>query len=304
MDLLSLRKLYEKGVNITRHLRDKFGVEETPSYFIKYAYDLQAGTYTELYERKQEIWKAIGAERAQIIDKYTDSSGLLLDCGTGECCSLVSILNHLEQTPARVYAFDISFSRVMFGRKFATKHLVNSNYEVNLAVADLNFLPFQDDTFDNVLTTESLEPNHGNEARIIKELLRVTRSKLFMIEPYYEGSSPEIRARLDHHNYVRNLPEIVKQLGGEVVAIEPLKTNLVNDLNPYWVFVVQKKQAAARRSDLEIIYQCPVTHTPLTPHGGILLSDEAGLAYPVVDGVPLIEQINSFPASYYRSRNR
>ncbi|PXA84375.1 hypothetical protein DMC47_40605 [Nostoc sp. 3335mG] len=41
-------------------------------------------------------------------------------------------------------------------------------------------------------------------------------------------------------------------------------------------------------TELLALLVCPLTRTPLRQEGGELVSDEAGLAYPIREGVPVL----------------
>jgi len=301
IDFVELKKIYKEGQNVTQYLAQKFSLANIDAEIIKYAYDLQAGSYTDFYTKNNSLWEEIGLERAEILRKFGDSPSSLLDGGTGEATTLTAILNNFSGKPQTIHAFDISFSRLLFAQAFLKRGRFDGS-AVKLAVADLRKIPYAYNSFDLVITTEAIEPNGGYVEEIISELFRVARQRIIMIEPYYERSSLEARARMDQHKYVKNLPKVIEKLGGEILATEELKVN-VNSLNPYWAFVVVPPQKDRSFTSIKnpstgsTNYQCPISATPLRRMGQVLYSDASGLAYPVVNEIALLDRSNFFPAN-------
>lgn len=213
IDFVELKKIYKEGQNVTQYLAQKFSLANIDAEIIKYAYDLQAGSYTDFYTKNNSLWEEIGLERAEILRKFGDSPSSLLDGGTGEATTLTAILNNFSGKPQTIHAFDISFSRLLFAQAFLKRGRFDGS-AVKLAVADLRKIPYAYNSFDLVITTEAIEPNGGYVEEIISELFRVARQRIIMIEPYYERSSLEARARMDQHKYVKNLPKVIEKLGG------------------------------------------------------------------------------------------
>lgn len=292
IDFVELKQKFREGINVTQFLAQKLSLSKIDAEVIRYAYDLQAGSYTDYYTKHSTLWNDLGHERAEIIQKYGKTPNSLLDGGTGEATTLTSILNHMKTRPKEIHAFDISLSRLLYAQEFLKRGQFERE-NVKLAMADLREIPYVDQSFDLVLTTEAIEPNGGYVTEIISELFRVARQTVIMIEPYYEGSSAEAKARMDSHNYVRDLPAVIEKLGGALVSLEPLKVN-VNPLNPYWAFVVTPPRSQVNQTSAQ--YQCPVSHTPLTKIGDVLFSEQSGLAYPIIQGIPLLDSSNFFVA--------
>jgi hypothetical protein len=73
-----------------------------------------------------------------------------------------------------------------------------------LFVSDLFAIPLEGDSIDLVHTFHSLEPNGGREEGALRELLRIARRAVVLIEPVFGLASAEARQRMSHHGYVRD----------------------------------------------------------------------------------------------------
>src|SRR5688500_6437781 len=105
----------------------------------------------------------------------------------------------MTHKPSEILGFDISWSRLKFAKEFLNDFNINN---VTLFTANLFEIPLQDDSIDVVYTSHSIEPNGGKEKEALKELYRVTRKYLVLLEPSFEFASDEARARMKQHGYV------------------------------------------------------------------------------------------------------
>ena len=69
--------------------------------------------------------------------------GKLLNLGCGHGADFLPFANKFE-----LYGVDFSDEMIKLARKYAGKF----NYDVNLSVADVRYLPYQDETFDYVIS--------------------------------------------------------------------------------------------------------------------------------------------------------
>src|SRR5438105_12311024 len=108
--------LFDRGENIIEWIRTHEGAEYNSPTAILYSYDAQAGSYTKQLEDPavRELKDKLGQHLATILDEFAPDS--LLDAGIGEATSLAPILGHLRKKPTHVLGFDVSLSRVLFGR--------------------------------------------------------------------------------------------------------------------------------------------------------------------------------------------
>jgi ubiquinone/menaquinone biosynthesis C-methylase UbiE/uncharacterized protein YbaR (Trm112 family) len=293
---IGMRETYANGENAMAFARSFLDSENNTPLAIQIAYDLQAGSYVRGAYANPEFNNAWCAQLARLISPYIPENGILLEVGSGEATTLAGVLAYLPDRPSKALGFDISWSRCAYGRRF----LHEMKQDADLFVADLFYIPIADASIDVVYTSHSLEPNGGHEYRALHELLRITKRTVILVEPVYELATPEAQARMTHHGYVRNLCEVAKNLGGEVLDYRLLSVNL-NPMNPSGVVVIQKSPPPPKKLDMPITifpWECPLTRTSLAAKDSIFIS-ETGLVYPVLDGIPLLCQNHAILASAY-----
>lgn len=66
-------------------------------------------------------------------------------------------------------------------------------------MADLFDIPLKDASVDVVYTSHSHEPNGGLEEDAIRELMRIARRAVILVEPIYELANSEAQSRMRTH---------------------------------------------------------------------------------------------------------
>lgn len=287
-----LQCLYEQGCNITELLREKSMSRQNTDEIIEVAYDLQTGSYIASMDDPAfaEHKRKYSAEIARIILALC-KPGTLMEAGVGEATTLSGVLKHMGGTVSSL-GFDLSWSRVFYAQRWLERQGVQDTV---LCTGNLHHIPMADDSIDVVYTSHSVEPNGGAEEPILRELLRVTRKFLILLEPGYELASDEARQRMDSHGYCRNLKGVAESLGCDVLE-HSLFPHTANPLNPTALTIIRKDCDLAPQSP---ILACPRFKTPLTDIGGMLFSPDALVVYPVVAGIPCLRIENGIFASKY-----
>jgi len=268
------------------------------------AYDLQAGSYVERIEKEPVIaeqHKASAAAFATLFDDLGVTS--LLDAGTGEATMLASILAQMRKPPAHVQGFDISFSRLLVGRNW----LAGQGFPAaRLFAGSLTQVPVLADAFDTVVTNHALEPNRGREKEIVAELYRVCRRYLILREPSWELGDEATRQHIEAHRYIRGLPEVMAELGLDVIEHRRFEGD-VNAANRSALTIVRKRDADIGRDAPAgfpaIPYASPVGKGALTFTGEAYYSAEDALIFPVISGIPcLLAENGVFSTRYLEVR--
>jgi uncharacterized protein YbaR (Trm112 family) len=295
IDLSEIRRLYRDGVNIMTHLKRSLGTRYNTDELVEISYDMQAGSYVRFVEANPARAVAYQNEVATVLGGVIETGDSVIDVGTGEMTTLAPVAALCYADVSMGYAVDISLSRLAVGRKYLRGTLHESvSRRIQPVVATMFKLPLADGGVDVVWTSHALEPNGGRELEAIAELARVARKYLVLFEPSYERNSPEGRQRMEQLGYVRNLEGVLAEVPGlELVdVIKMVRTE--NELNPTYAHVI-RKTSGERAADS--LLRCPVTHGALVQRAGYLYSAKALLAYPVIEGIPVLRPDKGICAS-------
>lgn len=296
IDLSAIRRLYKDGVNVIDHLRKQLGTKLNTDELVETSYDMQAGSYVEYVEQHPDLCKPYQQEVAHILDRLIRPGDSVVDVGTGEMTTLTPIAAVGYHKVAHAYALDISLSRLLVGRKYARRMLTDVlAAKIQPVVASLFQMPFADNSIDLLWTSHALEPNGGRELDALAELARVCCRHLVLCEPSYENNSAEGRQRMDRLGYIKGLQEAVARVPG-VELVETLRIDATeNRLNPTYAHVIRKTSEAERRSPA---LHCPLSRGPLEARAGYFYSKNSLLAYPVIEGVPVLRAEKGVSASF------
>jgi SAM-dependent methyltransferase len=222
----------------------------------------------------------------RILQQHVRESQTVLDCGTGEMTTLAGLMRHLPQR-LEMLAFDLSLSRIRAGREYTARTMGVQAMAIRSFVAAMDRIPLEDNSVDLVITSHALEPNHGREELLLKELLRVCRGTVVLFEPSWEGNSADGRHRMERFGYIRGLPNHIKALGGDLVKESPI-AHCVNPLNPTHCYVINPRKTRPALKEGETPLCCPMTGQRLQKREGYYWSPEGLYAYPVIEGVPIL----------------
>lgn len=287
-----LKIMYEQGTNVMDFLRKQEGVKGNTEEMIEVAYDLQSGGDIAYMSDKAmaEYQDNYNREIATIITSLCKPVSVL-EAGVGDGVTLAGVLGYLGAA-VRGYGFDLSWSRVAHAKRYI-QH--TSGINPTLCTGTMFNIPFADNSIDVVYSSHSIEPNGGKEEPILRELYRVTRKFLILVEPGYELANDEARQRMDFHGYCKNLPGIAEFLGYKVLE-HKLFPYTSDPLNPTAVTLIEKNIDAKEPSS---ILACPKFKTRLEEIGGMLYSQEALVVYMIVGGIPCLKIENGILASKY-----
>lgn len=292
MQIINLKKRFDRHENLTEYLKNEQKKEKINSKEIEIIYDLQAGAYTknfEAIENTRNYYNNYASEIIEHLEKLPITPASILEAGVGEATTLTHVLKKLNLPKLTSYGLDISWSRLKYAEKFLLK---NNIQNFNLCTGDLNSLPFSDDSFDIVYTSHSIEPNGGNEKEIIKELYRITKKYLILLEPSYELASSEGKLRMDKLGYCKNIEMHCKNLNLKVITHQKMN-NVAREENITTITIIEKK---SKTSDTKKhIYQCPETKQELLQKDNFLYNDY--YIYPIIMNIPALNRNNKILAT-------
>ena len=283
-----LRQAYSRGENITE-LLTKSHPELDRQEIIEISYDIQSGSYTRFAIDNPEQKEKYVLKMHEAVKHYLAEHDVILDCGAGELTTLSALSHHLP-AQTQLLACDISLSRLKAGRRFAERFMRGDLARgLSLFVADMAKLPLTNSSVDVVLTNHALEPNHGHECELLAELLRIARRRLLLFEPSWENADELVRARMEQHGYVRDLPRHIEAAGGRLVSVEPLPKPW-NTLNPTYCYVVEPVHKKKQPSFANPAFHCPRSGFPMHKQQSYWWSQEGGWAYPEIDGITCLRE--------------
>ena len=275
----------EKNTNLTR------------LKIIQIGYELQAGNYEAKYNNEATPTK----KRIDILKKEINNilksknTCNIIEVGIGEGNTMRHLIESLDKETLdkiNFYGVELSLSRT----KIAKKHLPMCN----LSVADMNNLPFDDNSFDIVYTASAIEPNIDNEEIILKELYRICKNNLILFEISYKEASLKLRERMDKHKYVKYLYETIIKLNYNLISFYELKTT--ETINNYLYFI-KKNDNINEESTKDNINESPVSYiSPIFNDKLDIVtyndskyykSKHINLYFPIIDNIPVLLIENS-----------
>lgn len=243
---------------------------------IEKLYTYQAGNYIDFYENNKKLKEKYSCEIARVINELGDFENIV-EAGVGEATTLGNLIPNLKNKDIVYYGFDISWSRIKYGRMFLKSRGLKCE---NLFVGNSLQVPLQENSIDVVYTSNalsSLELKSGQEVLAIEELYRVASKYLILIEPMLKGE------------YVTSLFQKARKLGYEVVEHRELGVNIVNS-NPIALMVIKKNGLKISKSN---VFCCPITKLELQVQNGIYCSEDFKIVYPIIQGIPCLAIENS-----------
>jgi ubiquinone/menaquinone biosynthesis C-methylase UbiE len=274
-----IKKLFENGENIIDYLKKIDGRNANSIEDILISYDFQAGSYVkwvnENYTLKMEHISALAKIFAELGNYDT-----VLEAGVGEATTLANLAVELNKDPI-LLGFDISWSRILYGIKYAK----GKNVDINLFVADLFNIPLKDSSIDIVYTSHSIEPNGGREREALIELYRVTKKYLVLLEPASEFATEEGKLRMINSGYIQNLAAVIKDLKYDLIEYRPYDVT-INPLNPTALYIIKKEAKQFEEHDYH--FCCPISKNDLQEHTDHFFSAESFISYPKIMNIPCL----------------
>lgn len=299
--LHDVKKIYEEGGNIIDYFRMLDEKENTSVEDILISYDFQAGTYIQNYYENMEarnFYDKVAQEVQWIHGQLSAENPTICEVGVGEATTIYQVLEKMPRDIKGV-GFDISWSRIKYAKKFIQD---NSDISIELLVGDMFSAPLKDDSVDIVYTCHSVEPNGGREEDALRELYRITKNYLVLLEPGYKYASPKGKERMKKNGYAIDLLLVAEKLGYNIVDTHKLEA-CSNPLNPTEVIVIKKDFAENRRGRDDDVWCCPITHKEGIWKGergdSEFYSPESMIAYPSVFGVTCLDPSAAIVATKY-----
>ena len=289
------RAAYKRGENVTDFLKSELGESTNSPEIIEIAYDLQAGSYIALSEEFPDRLGPYTEEMYSLLKPHLFENCTILDLGTGELTTLSPLANQIDIPIQKIFGLEISWSRLSVGRGYWKRIANNTSLKLSLFVAEMGDIPLPSKSIDVVITSHALEPNGENATRLLAEIFRVAKKCVFF-EPSYEMNTDEGKARMDRLGYIKGIEHKVASLGGKVHEATLMKN--ISASNPTACYVVETPvNESSHSATVPVDFTVPGTDFRLHAHDGFLLSEDTGIIYPVLDGIPILKKQNGILAT-------
>ncbi len=284
------------------------GIRRTP-YFVEKQYDDISGFYIKdnYYNNKERFsvvdgqikkistvdnMKFIRNEIREILSEYKFNN--ILEVGAGELTTLEDIFA-FKRGEINCYGIDLSLNRLAHGiHEFKKRH----SKIPYVAKANAIKLPFGDNSFDLVITRHTLEQMPKIFKFSIDEILRVSKKHVIFFEPSFELGSVTQKLKMLNSDYVRGIPKYLTTKTFLTVNEAYLMKNSANPLNHTACTKIQIKNEVDINSDKkDIPFVCPNSKEILQVHKDFLYAQSSEVAYPIINGIPILDESNSFKLS-------
>jgi ubiquinone/menaquinone biosynthesis C-methylase UbiE/uncharacterized protein YbaR (Trm112 family) len=290
--LKTIKEFYEQGGNVINFLKNtnhNFAKNDIEAILI--SYDFQAGSYIKSVKENPDYIENYTSLLADILNTLEGES--LLEVGVGEATTLINLIPKLKISFDNFYGFDLSWSRIKYAQKYAKDKQPNKN--IFLSTGNLFCSPYADNSIDIVYTSHSIEPNGGRELDALKEIYRIAKNYVVLLEPCFELANEAAQNRMLSNGYVTNLYDTAKQLGYEILEYR-LWDLASNPLNPTGLMIIRKN---GNKETVNDILACPITKSPMKLLKGSYYVEHSSLVYPVIDEVPCLLPENAIIATHF-----
>ena len=276
----SLKIAYKKKRNIQIFLNKK---KISNPKKIQLSYDLQSGSYIKkLIKLKKIDKKVFNFFNKTLTDNFRNINSIL-DFGTGELTRFMYVIDYLKRkSNIKYFACDLSLNRLFLGKNFYNSKILKNKIDLETFTIDNMRIPLPDNSIDVVITCHAIESNRKSMKSIIKELYRVSKLGLCLMEPHYEIGNSYQKKRMDYFRYIKNIPSFLKK---QKYNYKIVKKNFhINSNNPSSIFII-KKNNSKNTSKLKFID--PINGKNLTKIKNFYYCKDSCRLYPVFDGITI-----------------
>ncbi len=148
----------------------------------------------------------------------TTNSTSFMEVGAGELTNILEIQKKNKKIIFdKVFALDVSLPRLIVGNKFLRENSAKIDYCIS---SNAEKIPLSDNSIDLLFTIHCLEQVPHLAKNIIKEMLRVAKKYVVLIEPSIEYGSEITRNRIYAKNYVKLNNNMLKDIDAEIIYRE------------------------------------------------------------------------------------
>jgi ubiquinone/menaquinone biosynthesis C-methylase UbiE len=229
-----------------------------------------------------ENMQLIRKEMNEVLEKIEFIS--VLEVGVGELTTLESIFDKFGPK-IDAYGVDLSVNRIYHGLKeYRKRHKIDPTVVKGNAIR----LPFPDNSFDLVYTRHTLEQMPTIYKEALDEIIRVSKRHVILFEPSYELASMAQRIKMHNSDYVRGVMGFLKKRSDILIDSFYLMKNSANPMNHTACYKLQlTKPFVSGRAPVPLV--CPQSKSPLIKKDGYYFSEKLSRAYPIIEGIPVLD---------------
>ena len=208
----------------------------------------------------------------------------VLEVGVGELTTLESIYDNFGPD-IEAYGLDLSVNRIYHGLKeYRKRHKLVPTVVKGNAIR----LPFPDNSFDLVYTRHTLEQMPTIYKEALDEIIRVSKRHVILFEPSYELASMSQRIKMHNSDYVRGIMGFLKNRSDILINSFYLMKNSANPMNHTSCSKLELiNPFVAERAPVPFV--CPQSKSPLIKKDGYYFSETSSRAYPIIEGIPVLD---------------
>ena len=234
-----------------------------------------------------ELMKNIRRECNEVLSELNFYS--VLEVGIGELTTMESVVSK-NKNLKQVFGIDLSLNRMLHGLEEYKKR---QTLIPELSKSNAINLPFKDFIFDLVYSRHTLEQMPLTFKEAISEMIRVSNRHIVLFEPSYEKGGFAQKLKMIRKDYFRGLDKFLSANPDVKIVKSFLMKNCVNPLNRTYCYVLEKISAVNHEKS-SIGFVCPYSKEKLVKKDGFLYSPISRLAYPLIEGVPILDKEYSF----------
>ena len=285
-----------RGIRRTQHYVEK-QYDDISGFYIQDNYYNNRERFSVVNGQVKKIstidnMKFIREEIRQILSEYKFNN--ILEIGAGELTTLEDIFK-FKNSEIDCYGIDLSLNRLAHGvDEFKKRH----SKIPRIAKANATKLPFADNSFDLVITRHTLEQMPKIFKSSIDEIIRVCKKHIVFFEPSFELGSLTQKIKMLNSDYVRGIPKYLSTKTFLTVNEPYLMKNSANPLNHTACIKIQiKENRIINSNNKDIPFVCPYSKEKLQVHRDFLYAESSKVAYPIINGIPILEESKSFKLS-------
>mgnify|MGYP001185280535 CR=1 FL=1 len=194
-------------------------------------YEKIAGSYIEIYlnsEKKtylcdfgygKKVFKLKGNSKnyttsylSNILKKTNSKS--FMEIGAGELTNFLDIYKKSGNNFRRMIALDLSFNRLFKGKKFLEDNKFKLDYYL---CGNAEKIPLSDDSVDLSYSVHCLEQVPHLAEKIVKEMIRVSKNYIVLIEPSFQFGSIATKNKIFKKGYIRLSDIFFKKFNANII---------------------------------------------------------------------------------------